>query len=203
MSKPEQIREFVGGRIAFLLVDSPASKAALAKLRRGAGKSIIESTESWEFVLDGIPEDLQGRDGPQGFEPSDAEIAIHTALTLFAVHQQGNSSPVSLKGTSFAGAMRELALSRDSNPDGIKRRFDAIITASGIDELAHHARGVVQLMGSDGQRAFDYPQFARDLYLLQNPDWRGGVILRWGQDFYSGSKDESNGFNKDIEAKEM
>lgn len=71
------------------------------------------------------------------------------------------------------------------------RRFNAVITSSEMTELAHHARGLIQLMkASDKNIGLDYPQFARDLYNFQFPDGRKNVILRWGQDFYRINKEE-------------
>ena len=59
-------------------------RSTLAHLRRGAGCTPGEMPQLWGFFLDGMPEEWMGNR-----EPSRAEWAIYTALTLFALHQQG------------------------------------------------------------------------------------------------------------------
>ena len=63
-------------------------RAELAKLRRGIGHAPGELPELWGCFLLGMPESFQGRSAP-----SAAEWAVYLALTLYAVHQQGNDRP--------------------------------------------------------------------------------------------------------------
>ncbi len=155
----------------------------LAKLRRGISKDPFEMPELWEVTLNGIPEELTAYDEEHP-KPTEAEWAIHTALTLYALHQQGNSLPVSEYKKPFAAAVRRLISPDGSNEESIKRRFDAIITSNDLKELSHHARGAVQMMKSNQSISVDYPKFAKDLYAFQFPEGKAGVRLRWGQDFY-------------------
>jgi CRISPR system Cascade subunit CasB len=62
-----------------------AVKATLARLRRGIGKTPGSLPDLWEITLSDLPEALQGI----GEEPTHGEWAVHTALTLYALHQQG------------------------------------------------------------------------------------------------------------------
>ena len=59
-------------------------RAALAELRRGVGKKPGDIPQLWGYFLQDMPEEFFGNK-----EPSKAEWAIYTALTLFALHQQG------------------------------------------------------------------------------------------------------------------
>ena len=70
------------------------SKALLAQLRRGIGKKPGELPELWGAFLNSLPEELMSKSS----EPSYAEWAIYTALTLFALHQQGHSEPMNSEG---------------------------------------------------------------------------------------------------------
>ena len=60
-------------------------RAELAKLRRGIGHVPGELPELWGSFLLEMPESFQGRSAP-----SAAEWAVYLALTLYAMHQQGN-----------------------------------------------------------------------------------------------------------------
>lgn len=174
--------------IGRLNAGDPASTAAMARLRRGVGKSLMDSPETWEMVLSTIPDELM--DGSiNGTRVTEAESAVYSALTLYAMHRQGKGAEVNVRGVSFGKAVKRLF--GNDNEDAIKRRFNAVITSSDIVELTHHVRGMIQLMRScEPVVGFDYPQFAKDLYNYQFPDGRRNVILRWGQDFYAIEKED-------------
>lgn len=185
MSNINLIQRFVEGKIKLLQNGSPWSKAMLAKLRRGIGKEPAETPEIWEVTLNDISEELTGREGTGSYVANEAEMAIHTALTLYSLHQQGNSSAVSSSEWSFASAIRNLISADKGNEKAIKRRFDAIVTSDELTELSNHARGLIQLMkASKYAITFNYPKFAGDLYAFQYDGGRGEVRLRWGLDFY-------------------
>ena len=156
-------------------------KADLAHLRRGIGRVPGSMPELWEITLAGLPENLMSKDG----NPTKAEWAVHTALTLFALHQQGKNLKTACmdqEGSGLGAAVGRLVKKEDDLPR-IKRRFDAAATADSPAEFAHHLRGLIQIMRAEGI-PLDYRALARDLYFYQFQDARDGVRLRWGQDFY-------------------
>jgi CRISPR system Cascade subunit CasB len=183
MEKAESVYGFVKGKVESLMRKNPSDaltshqRATLAKLRRGIGKSPGATPEVWEVTLSDLPEGLASKSG----EPTKEEYAIHTALTLFALHQQARNEKMSVKGSSFGSAVSRLR--NDINDKAIKRRFDAVITAVSITEVTRHAQGLIQLLKASNI-SLDYPKFAQDLYWFQWPDSRDKVRLRWGQDFY-------------------
>lgn len=179
MSKADQIYSFVLGTTTRINNSGHNKAAAFAKLRRGVGKPPGASPEVWEYTLADLPVNLASNSG----EPSRAEWAIHLALTLFALHQQGNDGSVILKDVSFGQAVRRIINPDQSNEKGIKARFDAALTAKGINEFANHARSLIQLMRAEGVE-MDYPLFAKDLYNYQLIDGQDKVRLRWGEDYY-------------------
>ena len=190
MSKSERIYGFVSSQISLLQRDCPWSKSMLAKLRRGVGKAPAETPDAWEITLNGLPEELQYKGRTENAFVSEAEWAIHTALTLYAIHQQGSSLAVSAGkadgGLSFGSAIRQMISPDGTNEESIKRRFDAVITSRDLCELSHHGRGLIQLMKTSPTLIkLDYPQFARDLYDYQFKEGRGRVRLQWGRDFYN------------------
>ena len=183
MNTVDQIREFTGRRILHLLSDPSDStaRASLARLRRGIGHFPGELPELWgDFLMD-LPEDLHGH----GAEISRAEWAIYTAMTMFALHQQGKSresEPMHRGGISLGTAANRLIKSESDDRERISRRFYPAVTASDMMELSHHLRGLVSLLRSESI-PMDYARLAADLYLFQNPDEADRIKLRWGEDF--------------------
>jgi CRISPR system Cascade subunit CasB len=178
----EELYGFVRGKIKQLDDDTPWARGMCAKLRRGIGKSPGELPELWAATLANAPDAWDGRDGVASKEQN----AIHTALTLYALHRQGKNAGMSKEGgDSLGGAAARLVTPDKGNLDAVKRRFDAVATASGFLELSHHARGVIQMLKASPENlTMDYPSFAVDLYFYQIPTLTSRVRLSWGQDFY-------------------
>lgn len=188
----QEVYAFVHHKVLSLShVQESAFKATMAQLRRGVGKHPGSTPELWAITLDGLPNSfLSTRYG----EPTKGEWAIHISLTLFAVHQQGRDRTTKLmnhEGKTFGRAVQELAKSPDDLPR-IKRRFDATVTSSSIEEVSRHLRGLVQLLKAK-DISLDYPVLAQDLYWFQLAKTRNNVRLKWGQDFYyKGEEDNEN-----------
>ena len=172
-------------------------RAELAKLRRGIGHAPGDLPELWGSFLLEMPESFQGRSAP-----SAAEWAVYLALTLYAMHQQGNDRLMNCPGNTLGRAVRQLAernAGKDWEESSVLRRFNALATAEEITEISHHLRGMVQLLSAakGGAIPLDYPQLAVDLYELQCTDPRytqipANVRLRWGQDLYRETKNASS-----------
>ena len=160
--------------------DSSGGKARLARLRRGAGKVPGEIPELWGEFLNGMPEKFISRNG----EPTREEWAIYMSLTLFALHQQGNTNSVNCRGKSLGMAAAELmSENTDEERERVLRRFGPVVTAKDMPELSHHLRCMIQLFSSK-DISLDYEMLAEDLMWFQFDDKRKNVQLRWGQDFY-------------------
>ena len=187
MITSEQVKQFADERIKTILSSTNPSyqKAALAKLRRGVGREPGDLPELWGELLLGMPDEMQGRT-----EPSRAEQAIYSALTLFSLHQQGHEPktevmylPGQRLGIAAAKLVEEES-DRENAMERIRRRFNQAATAENVPALTYHLRGLVQLMRAKGI-PMDYAQLAAELFLYQNPEARGKVRLQWGRDFYS------------------
>ena len=177
------IQTFTAQRIERILKngDPSAQKASLANLRRGVGHAPGELPQLWgEFLLD-MPEEMFGFGG----QPSRAEWAVYTALTLFALHQQGHdpvTEPMHRQGQRFGTAVGCLAENEDER-NRVLRRLNAAATANSMAALAHYLRGLVQLLRAKGIPV-DYVSLAGEIYQYQFPEAAGRVRLAWGQDFY-------------------
>ena len=121
--------------------------------------------------------------------PTNEEWAIHTALTLYAVHQQGrdpHQQSMNRKDVSLGSAASYLAAvsgGDDNAKERVARRFHQVALAPDMITMAYYLRSFIQLLRSEGI-GLDYPKLARDLYRYQMPDGPASVRLAWGQDFY-------------------
>ena len=163
----------------------PYSRAMLAKLRNSIGKNPGSCPEVWGILFEDLDERLQS----VGSELSYAEEAVYTALTLYAVHQQGNTEPMNNGSESFGTAVKRMIEPDGGNEKSVKKRFDAIVTANDFIELSYHARGLIRQMGTRGI-PMDYGRFAADLYLIHFPDSKNGIMLQWGRDYYKNANNE-------------
>ena len=128
------------------VLPEPQRRAELAELRRGVGRQPGDLPALWGALLADMPEQLQGSNGP-----SKAEWAVYTALTLFALHQQGEAGvSMNQPGRTLGGAVRQLAektaAGQDWTESSVLRRFNALATADSMPEVSHHLRGMIQLL---------------------------------------------------------
>lgn len=150
---------------------TPWATAMLAKLRRAVGSHPGTYADIWEVTL-----------APCGGNRR-MEWALHTTLTLFALHQQGNTQSMSAEGIPFGKAVRLICQQEPAKEPGVIRRFNALITADSLEEFSHYARGIIQLMKQGGIQ-MDYPKFASDLFWYQLESTQNSIRMQWGRDFY-------------------
>ncbi|GAA1660122.1 hypothetical protein GCM10009830_01440 [Glycomyces endophyticus] len=176
----------VGRLQAGYLEKRPNSISSLARLRNSVNFA-PGAAKSAEAIW--LPSELLGAEYVRPDEPSHTETALHTAVTLFAVHQQSQAERMHRSGVTFAAAVQRLALG-SSNEDTVHRRFAAIGSAVDYSELVYHARGLVtQLRGE--KIGFDYGLFADDLCTFQSrtspaSGLSGAEYVRalWGREYW-------------------
>lgn len=185
-----QVISFVKYKIDRLTSGSEsATRAALANLRRGIGRKPGEIPQLWgEYLLD-MPEAMYSQSGTG--EPSYAEWAVYTALTMYALHQQGKDihRDSMYREEQTLGMAVSRLVNGEEDRERIWRRFSSVATAADMQELSHHLRGIVQLLKAEGI-PLDYALLAKDLYWFQFSERADRVKLTWGQDFYRRKKDE-------------
>ncbi|MFE9328935.1 type I-E CRISPR-associated protein Cse2/CasB [Nocardia sp. NPDC052278] len=162
---------------------SSTARAELAKLRRGLGKPAGSVPEIWDLTIAAVPASLCGQDRFDDGEPSVAEAAAHSVLTLFAAHQQSMLVRAHVPEVSFGRAVGILAQSEGRSAEAVTRRFMAVSTAQSIEEVLVHIRGLVTQLRSE-KKGFDYARLADDLTGLLTPGRAQRVRLAWGRDFY-------------------
>ncbi|AKK06787.1 CRISPR type I-E/ECOLI-associated protein CasB/Cse2 [Corynebacterium mustelae] len=195
-SKTAQIRAVTTRIISQLqdgyLAGTPNAKANIAAFRRQANRHLGESPETWAVFSESLPADLVGK----GENPSPAEKAIFTALTLYAVHQQSKTEPMHVpsqppeSGTFTAEnglgtAVRKMATITDTElfDSSLYRRFVSIVQSQTFEATVHHLRSMIQLLRTESI-PLDYGLLAKDLYRFQFPDSKKSVQLSWARQLY-------------------
>ena len=105
-------------------------RADLANLRRGIGKKPGELPQLWELLFRDFPEELMSQNG----NPTWEEWAVCGALTLYAMHQQGNDQKMHMDGQRLGIAIGSLADGDEDHLKPVQRRFNAFATAKGMPE---------------------------------------------------------------------
>ena len=156
---------------------SRRARGELAALRRGVSRSPGELPEIWELTRVEVP------DGA-GDAPTWEEIAVHTAMTLYAVHQQSRTEHMFSPGVGLGSAARRLIGSPDEENPSARARFNALVTSTTVAELRHHLRGFVSLLRARGF-ALDHAMLADDVLRFQQPGGARSVRLNWARQYYS------------------
>ena len=156
---------------------SRRARGELAALRRGVSRSPGELPEIWELTRVEVP------DGA-GDAPTWEEIAVHTAMTLYAVHQQSRTEHMFSPGVGLGSAARRLIGSPDEENPSARARFNALVTSTTVAELRHHLRGFVSLLRARGF-ALDHAMLADDVLRFQQPGGARSVRLAWARQYYS------------------
>lgn len=201
MGRENDIIHFMENKLEYIseISDQGEGKAYLAKLRKGIGHSPGEVPELMGILLIDMPEEFIS----EGKGVSKEEWACYTALTLFAMHQQGNDvkkNPMNIdqkgvsivKRTSIGTAMRNYVLrEEDSNTmDRMAFRLQALGTSKDMKELSYHMKSIIQLLKTE-EIPLNYPRLAVDVYEYQFQERQADVRLKWGQDFYRDVKHEN------------
>ncbi|WP_315503271.1 type I-E CRISPR-associated protein Cse2/CasB [Actinomyces radicidentis] len=172
---------FVATRVSplqrgYLNAESRA-RGQLAALRRASTQPPGTVPEAWELTQ---PEDVPANAGD---EPTREEQAIHTAMTLYAVHQQSRSEPMHAMGVGLGHAASRLIGHGDDESAPARARFNALVTASSLAELRRHLRTFVSLLRSRGI-ALDYARLADDVDRFQRPGGAMVVRRQWARELY-------------------
>lgn len=176
-------RTVVGRALRYLEAagDLSSTKAQLSALRSSATLPIEEAQASWDTVLAYIPvaqtwsEDV----------PTQEERALHAVLGLYALHQQSRSESMNRAKVGLGVALRQL---RTAHGDSVLRRFGALITSVDFEELRFHLAGLARMLRSN-KIPTDYVQLGLDLLLIQIPEQKSRVLLRWSRDFYAAPRE--------------
>ncbi|MEU1216708.1 type I-E CRISPR-associated protein Cse2/CasB [Streptomyces sp. NPDC005790] len=189
----EQVVQLAADHLAPLqrgyLADQSREVAALARLRRGAGRETGQLPDLWSLIDTGPL-----HTPPQGARPlgeSDlvrAEDALHVTLTLWALHQQ--SRPTGMHQSDRRDSRRGIgtAVRRMMKPgeidEPLRKRLVRAGTAPDLTNLAQRLRDIVVLLRREGI-PLDYALLAGQLYTWQRPGGADIVRREWGRSFHA------------------
>ena len=161
---------------------------ALAALRRGVGRPLEESPDSWPYVME-VAGGARWR-----------EEAAHVTLGLFALHHQSQlPGAMNQAGQGLGAACGRLKRHRGAgggSEEGVERRFHAALAAETPEALAVHLRGLVTLLRGV-QIPLDYAGLYRDLIRWRYPDERNRVCLGWARQYFRTSEEASRDESKE------
>ena len=152
------------------------ARGQMAALRGAVAREPGEVPEVWELTQVKVPDNA-------GDAPTREEIAVHTAMTLYAVHQQSRTVPMFRPGVGLGRAARELVGWDEENPSA-QKRFNALVTSTTVAELRHHLRGFVSLLRAR-DIALDHAMLADNIVHFQRPNGAKQVRLAWARQYYS------------------
>ncbi|WP_236246917.1 type I-E CRISPR-associated protein Cse2/CasB [Streptomyces sp. CC210A] len=172
------------------LNDEGAAVATLARLRTAAGKDALAIPQLWGLVdtapLYEKPEDSDARPLRE-HELQWAEQAFHTALGLWAVHQQSRRTGMH-QGTrapsgQLGAAVRRLMPTHEIT-EPVHKRFVRAGTAPNWPRLGQRLRDLVVLLRQHDV-PLDYGLLAEQLYTWQQPGGPHTVRAAWGRSFHA------------------
>ncbi|GAA1074381.1 type I-E CRISPR-associated protein Cse2/CasB [Nocardiopsis metallicus] len=173
----ERIRQLQAG----YLQDHSDAVATLAKLRRGAGKTVEAAPELAGLTIGHQFYERFPLDDPR---ISDAEDAVHEALTLYALHQQSKRDKgMHKRGRDLGGAVRRLMPSGDID-EPLRKRFVQAQTAGSSETRIDRLRGIVSLL-RDKDVQLDYGLLADQLYDARTRSGAERVRRSWGRGFHA------------------
>ncbi|MER6911338.1 type I-E CRISPR-associated protein Cse2/CasB [Streptomyces sp. NPDC000594] len=157
--------------------DNPPPGEDLAALRAGLGRAAGTVPSLWQHYT----------------SPSDGEVtseleAEHGALSLYGLHQQGQSRPMHRTGTGVGAALRALRGSGKFSHDALDRRVAAAVNATTVPVLLYRLRGLIPQLRAQSI-PLDYDQLTRDLRSWSYPESRQRVRRSWGLAYYTWEDD--------------
>lgn len=171
------------------LADQPFAVAALARLRRGAGREAGQLPDLWSLIDTGpLDGPAPGRRPFSERELGCAEGALHAALTLWALHQQSRRTgmhqadrPDNRRG--LGAAVRRMMTPGEID-EALQKRLVRAGTAPDLTSLTQRLRDVVVLLRR-ADIALDYALLAGQLYVWQRPGGPDIVRREWGRSFHA------------------
>jgi CRISPR system Cascade subunit CasB len=179
------------------VADRSHAVAALARLRRGAGRESGQLPDLWTLIDTGPLHDT-----PEGARPMSeselvrAEDALHVALTLYALHQQSRSAGMHQadrpdRRRGLGAAVRRMMKPGEID-EPVHKRLVRAGTAPDLATLAQRLRDIVVLLRREGFE-LDYALLAGQLYTWQWPGGADIVRREWGRSFHAWHDKPKNG----------
>ena len=179
------------------------NKAGLAYLRQSKSLNSPKAMMVLPDIMRFMDTDMISRSG----EPTRAEVAIFTAVRLYAFHQQSKEvsvyGPVNSNdseeplGKQIFTVLRELRKNQKTRP-ALDGRVQQILGATNIASVNNSLNQLIRIIKSaDLSIPIDYGLLARDLFDFQmSYEQANRVRLRWGQQYFKNIVDDQTDNNE-------
>ncbi|WP_241157600.1 type I-E CRISPR-associated protein Cse2/CasB [Schaalia sp. ZJ1691] len=154
--------------------DRADGKAKVAQLRQAVTSDPGTNPQIWALTTVADPY-------AHGDKPTPEEYAVHTAMTLYAVHQQSRHRQMYVEKIGLGAAARRLVPFGEEE-SALGKRFTALVTSSTFAELRYHLRSFISLLRSE-EIPLDYGMLAEDLMEFQYPGRAKKIRLCWSRQF--------------------
>lgn len=187
---PNKIRNKADRIITAIQADAKPDKGALAALR--TSKSITDpgATVVWPYILANLDEQDLSRTGT----PTREEIAVYTAIRLYAIYQQGVEqllyTPYYKRndGDKTLTLFQAMAGIQNAGDDAtaLRRQITQVLATTNFETTINSlTRLVGVLKGKKTGAVVDFAQLAEDIFWYQTGYKSANKVrLQWGQDFY-------------------
>jgi len=182
------IRETTGRIITDLYGYGHSNKAVLASLRHATSITSQQAQPVWPVLIANLEEHQLSISGV----PTQAEVAVYSAVRLYAIHQQGvndhcvyASAGDEAKGMQLFSALANQRSHEDTRV-ALDRRVRMLLATTNVNSIINSLSHMVSILkASDAKLKIDYSLLALDLYGLQlNHEHANKVRLRWGEQYY-------------------
>lgn len=158
---------------------SPETKALLANLRHGAGKSPAQLPDVWGTVLEGLSfiDENSRKISPE-------ENAVYLTMTLYALGCQGQDSKsqkIQQPGVSLGQAVGLLVRKDPQKLRNMQIRMKSLLNSRDYTQMGVKLRTLISMICKDG--GLDFPLLAKDLYWMGFPNSRNMTGISWARAF--------------------
>ncbi len=160
------------------LADRPDAVAALARLRRGAGKDVAVIPDLWGLL------DTEALYADPALRQDAAHTALYTTATLWSLHQQSRPARMHRAGGDELGAAVRRLMPGTDLDEPTRKRFVRAGTAATFPLLATRLREIALLLRRE-DLALDYGLLADQLYQWHQPGGPDSVRRSWGRSFHA------------------
>ena len=148
--------------VRFLSADTSGAKHLKSLLRHAVAEMPGENPELWGWLINQIPEELQGAGSKVSYE----EYALYITLSMYAI------GPLENKNLKLAEAVADAELKR--------QKLVAVETADSTDELQVKLRSLVKLINS-AKTGFNYGELVKDIFLWQTN--KIAIARKWEREY--------------------
>lgn len=169
-------------------------KGILASVRHAPTVDSPQAQALWPLLMKYLTPNMLSSDG----QPTAQEVAVYTAVRLYAVHQQSTKSFVfgavepqndEQTGEPLFRVLAQLRGSEDTRV-ALDRRVQPLLATTNLANVINALTHLVSILkATKPSLKIDYAQLAQDLYWFQqNYKQANRIRLQWGEAYYRSTK---------------